>query len=175
MSNINILWVRYVYYLLYNWCIACINLNDKWCPWWSQHRTTWKILSGKVGIPRLTLGIIRAADASSNNDRKAFVDKIDDLNTPLPHLPSLKNGRHFADDIFRCMFWNANRMTSSNGNIFRVTGPLGQWRGALMFSLICAWINGWVNNREAGDLRRHRTHYDVTVTLISHDKQQQKN
>ena len=28
-----------------------------------------------------------------------------------------------------------------------------QWRGALMFSLICAWINGWVNNREAGDLR----------------------
>ena len=30
----------------------------------------------------------------------------------------------------------------------------GQWRGALMFSLICLWINGWVNNREAGDLRR---------------------
>ena len=39
----------------------------------------------------------------------------------------------------------------------------GQWRGALMFSLICVWINGWVNNREAGDLRRHRTHYDVIV------------
>ena len=39
----------------------------------------------------------------------------------------------------------------------------GQWRGALMFSLICAWINGWVNNREAGDLRRRRTYYDVTV------------
>ena len=32
----------------------------------------------------------------------------------------------------------------------------GQWRGALMFSLICAWINRWVNNREAGDLRRDR-------------------
>ena len=38
-----------------------------------------------------------------------------------------------------------------------------QWRGALMFSLICVWINGWVNNREAGDLRRYRAHYDVTV------------
>ena len=37
----------------------------------------------------------------------------------------------------------------------------GQWRGALMFSLICVWINGWVNNREAGDLRRHRGHYAV--------------
>ena len=41
----------------------------------------------------------------------------------------------------------------------------GQWRGALMFSLICVWINGWVNNREAGRLRRNRTHYDVTVML----------
>ena len=39
----------------------------------------------------------------------------------------------------------------------------GQWRGALMFSLICAWINGWVNNREAGDLRCHCAHYDFTV------------
>ena len=42
----------------------------------------------------------------------------------------------------------------------------GQWRGALMFSLICVWINGWSNNREAGDLRRYRAHYDVTVMNI---------
>ena len=39
----------------------------------------------------------------------------------------------------------------------------GQWRGALMFSLICVWITGWVNNLEAGDLIRYRAHYDVTV------------
>ena len=63
-------------------------------------------------------------------------------------------------------------MSSSNRNIFRVIhrSPVnsphkGQWRGALMFSLICAWINGWVNNGEAGDLRRHRVHYDVTIML----------
>ena len=37
----------------------------------------------------------------------------------------------------------------------------GQWRGALMFSLICAWINDWVNNGEAGDLRRYCAHCDV--------------
>ena len=43
----------------------------------------------------------------------------------------------------------------------------GQWRGALMFSLICAWINDWVSNQEAGDLRCHRTHYDVTVMVTS--------
>ena len=41
----------------------------------------------------------------------------------------------------------------------------GQWRGALMFSLICAWTNGWINNRDAGDLKRHRDHYDVTVMM----------
>ena len=32
-----------------------------------------------------------------------------------------------------------------------------------MFSLMCTRINGWVNNGEAGDLRRHRAHYDVIV------------
>ena len=40
-----------------------------------------------------------------------------------------------------------------------------QWRGAVMFSLICVWINGWVNNREAGDLRRYRAHYDISVMI----------
>ena len=70
--------------------------------------------------------------------------------------------------------------TSSNGNIFRVTGPLcgeftghrwiprtkGQLRGALMFSLIYTWTNGWVNNRDAGNLKLHRAHYDVTVMVF---------
>ena len=67
------------------------------------------------------------------------------------------------------MTWQLNMMTSSNGNIFRVTGHLcgeftgDRWRGALMFSLICVWINGWVNNGEAGDLKHYRAHYDVIV------------
>ena len=43
----------------------------------------------------------------------------------------------------------------------------GQWRGALMFSLICTRRNGWVNNRNAGDLRCHRAHYNVTVMELS--------
>ena len=65
-------------------------------------------------------------------------------------------------------------MTSSNGNIFRVTDHLCgeftgpgeiQLRGALMFSLISAWTNGLVNNLEAGDLRRNPTHYDIIVMM----------
>ena len=58
---------------------------------------------------------------------------------------------------------------------FPVSGPLwwecprwiplhkGQWRGDLMFSLVYAWTNIWANNRDAGDLRRHRAHYEVTM------------
>ena len=42
----------------------------------------------------------------------------------------------------------------------------GQWRGALMFSLICVWINDWVNNRKAGHLRRYRAHYGVIVMYV---------
>ena len=36
----------------------------------------------------------------------------------------------------------------------------------VMFSLICIWINRWVNNGEADDLRRYRAHYDVIVMFI---------
>ena len=71
--------------------------------------------------------------------------------------------------LLRCTGIRLSMMTSSNGSISAfhrspVNSPHnGQWRGTLMFSLIWAWINCWVNNREAGDLRRHRAHYDVRV------------
>ena len=42
----------------------------------------------------------------------------------------------------------------------------GQWRGALMFSLICVGINGWIKNPEAGDLRCYCTHYDISVMFV---------
>ena len=68
------------------------------------------------------------------------------------------------DDVIK---WQHFRVTGHLCGEF--TGPRrdsphkGQWRGTLMFSSICAWINRWVNNGEAGDLRRYRTHYDVIV------------
>ena len=71
-------------------------------------------------------------------------------------------------------------MASSNWNTTRVTGLLcgyltghqwipltkDHWCGVLMFSFIYAWTNGWMNNRDAGDLRRHCGHYDVTAMFI---------
>ena len=44
-----------------------------------------------------------------------------------------------------------------------------QWHRALVFSLICVWINDWVNNREADDLRRYHAHYDIIVMNNSGD------
>ena len=77
---------------------------------------------------------------------------------------------------------HAIMMTLSNGNIFRITGHLcGEFTGPRWiprtkasdaFSLICFWINGWVNNCEAGDLRRYRAHCDVIVMIMmSHDEE----
>ena len=75
---------------------------------------------------------------------------------------------------------HTNVMTSSNGNIFAllaicaenspVTGQFPAQRPVtrnFMFFFICAWINGWVKNGDAGELRRHRAHYQVTVMKIA--------
>ena len=43
----------------------------------------------------------------------------------------------------------------------------GHWRGAFIFALICPWTNGWANYRDAGDLRRHHDHYDVTIMQVT--------
>ena len=70
-----------------------------------------------------------------------------------------------------------NMVTSSNGNIFHVTGPLcGEFTGHRWIPLTKTsdaelwcfepWINGWVNNREAGDLRRRHAHYGVIVMIF---------
>ena len=68
--------------------------------------------------------------------------------------------------------WWRNRMETFSalralcGGNSPVTGEFPSQRPvprALMVSSICAWTNGWVNNRDAGDLRSHRAQYDVTV------------
>ena len=70
-----------------------------------------------------------------------------------------------------CAWWGHQMGTCSDLLAFcawnsPVTGEFpaqGQWRETLMFSLICTWTNGWMNNRHTGDLRRHGALYDVTV------------
>ena len=68
------------------------------------------------------------------------------------------------DDVIK--WWHFPRYWPLVWGIHR--GPMNsphkdQWRESLMFSLICAWTNSWLNKRDAGVLRRHRAYYDVSV------------
>ena len=82
------------------------------------------------------------------------------------------SGNH--DDIMKWVHFPRYWPFVQGIHLFPVKSPpKGQWRGALMLSLICVRINGWVNNREAGDLRRYRAHYDVIVMGLSTAVRQQ--
>ena len=70
----------------------------------------------------------------------------------------------FHDDVIKWIHFPRNWPFVRKIHRSPVNFPYkGQWRGALMFSLIYVWINDWANNREAGDLRRQHGHYDVIV------------
>ena len=75
------------------------------------------------------------------------------------HWGGLFSGNHerhrTAGQIWRGTWWRHQIETFS--------ALLALWRGALVLSLICARINAWVYNREAGDLRRYPARYDVIV------------
>ena len=74
------------------------------------------------------------------------------------------------DDVIKWKHFPRNWQFVRGIHRSQVNSPhKGQWRGALMFSLIWARINGWVSNCEAGDLSRIRPHYYVTVmTYLLH-------
>ena len=77
---------------------------------------------------------------------------------------SLKQPWSIYDDVIKWKHFPRNWTFVRGIHRSPVNSPhKGQWRGALMFTLICAPINGGVNNGEAGDLRRYRPHYDVIV------------
>ena len=106
------------------------------------------------------LNILSASNLSVRNQLK-----WKELPSRIWHLGSLTALDH--DDVIKWIHfprcWPFVRRIHQSP----VTSPhKGQRRGALMFSLICVWINGWVNRREAGDLRRCRAHYDVTLMRV---------
>ena len=101
------------------------------------------------------------------------------------HWPFIRVGNHQVicgptriANMWKCV--HAIMMTSSNGFFSTLlalcagnspaTGEFPSQRlvtRSLMFPLICAWTNGWVNNRDAGGLRRHGAHHDVTLMMTS--------
>ena len=75
--------------------------------------------------------------------------------------------RHHHDDVIKWKHFSRNWSFVRGIHLSPLNSlHKGQWRGALVFSLICVSINDWVNNGDAGDLRRYRIHYDVTVMMF---------
>ena len=64
--------------------------------------------------------------------------------------------------ISNCNSWWRHQMETFSA-LLALCAHKGQWRGAFMFSLICAWTKCWANNGDACDLRRHCVHYNVIL------------
>ena len=93
----------------------------------------------------------------------------------MPACDTTRNSENNEDAIKRCSYDGVIQWKYFPGyrpfvrGIYRSSvnsTHKGESPGALMFSLICTSIIGWVNNRKAGDLSRHRAHYDVTVMVL---------
>ena len=70
---------------------------------------------------------------------------------------------HHHDDVIKWTLFFTLLAIYAGNSWSPVNSPhKGQWQGALVFALICVWINGWVNNREADNLAR----YDVIVMML---------
>ena len=137
-----------------------------------QNNYTWKIYQAKEFTNEIIMLDKIVKLSQSNTSPLLFGDVLEDGHfnafSQMKQLPPANTSLGYC--FYLVM------MTSSNGSIFRVTGHLcGEFTGPGEFptqrpvmrrfdvSLIRVWMNGWVNNRESGDLRRYRAHYDVSV------------
>ena len=118
---------------------------------------------------------IIAGDTNINllkiNERTKFQEYFDIFTTnglfPKITLPTRYDlNRIFSMSVFLC---------ERNPTVTGGFPHQGQWRATSTFSLICAWTNGWANNQDAGGVRRHGAHYDVTVMVCIVDEAQYPN
>ena len=108
---------------------------------------------------------------------RLLVDKIkkaDVFVRALTNKPRESNFRRNMTLSRASCLRSQHMMTSSNGNKFRIAGPLSgestalrKISGAELWYVLCsAWTNGWAKYRDAGDLRRLSTHYDDKIMII---------
>ena len=129
-----------------------IDNQHHWCRWWlgveyakKHYFNQWWLRSAMPhGVTRTHLTSIRQKSLQKIQFSIKLTVQHDDV-IKWKHFP-----RHWP------FVWGIHR--SPVNSLHK-----GQWRGALMFSLICSWLKAWVNNRETGDLRHHRAHNDVFI------------
>ena len=130
-----------------------LNLSAKFCPICSGLTANWD--QRQTRLPTCSI---------SHEICTRFVVILLCVSTKFLQNPCHPLSHILHDDVIKWKFFSRYWPFVQGIHRSSVNSPhKGQWCGGLMFSLICAWINGWVNNREAGDLRRHRAHCDVTV------------
>ena len=170
------------------WCecyISSLITSKRWFSYWLGTARQHAITRANVD-PELCSHV---ASLDHNEWKLAFCNLpsvlsfTKEVNPRLAKRPLKTNGRLANLELTRCpvdnkstLTWKRHEMETFSVLLAIVReihrSPMnfphkGQWRGALMFSLICGWINGWVNNRGAGDLRRHRAHYDAIVMIYT--------
>ena len=129
----------------------------KFCVFYAICLSLLCCLQDRVTLNSVVTELECAHDIDRNGCRRWPANELNVADTSHSLHDDVIKWKHFPRDwpFVRWIHW------------YPVNSPYkSQWRGALMFPLICVWINGWVNNREAGDLRRFRAHYDVTVMFI---------
>ena len=155
-------------------------LSKQWWGWWFEtsscplwrHRNGMRYMLFYILTETLPchdiimhIGRLMSADDLSRNqtciviilealDWYIHMSPLQTQRTPTFYLPTRSN---IHDDVIKWKHFPRNCLYVRGIHRSPVNSPhKGQWRGALMFSLICAWINRWVNNRKTGDLRRYR-------------------
>ena len=144
-------------------------------PWakWRHYMGSNELSNGEIkergfGSPQTwTLNISLNCREATHNIVRYEHKNINLRTADNQRSPSFRYLPNTHDDVIKWKYFPRNWPFVRGIHRSPVNSPhKGQWRGALMFPLICARINGWVNNGEAGDMRRYRAHYDVTVMRL---------
>ena len=121
--------------------LRCLTLLLSWTIWWKSSWVTSDLRRHEAQVPEFTTLL-------SNSHCRVNLAFIMMAIITLKHFP-----RYWP------FVWGIHRSTLNSPHKV-------QWHWALTFPLIHVWANGWVNNRDAGGLIRHGTHYDVTDMCI---------
>ena len=140
------------------YCLPHVRIFLSWCILWHFHDT------GKSRINDKQKHVTPTQRWVHNSGMDIWITKISWAFPVLSPEYSGRSGSTLHDDVIKWKhfprYWPFVRgIHRSLVNSLHKC----QWRGALVFSLICAWTNSWANNGDADDLRRHRAHHDVIV------------
>ena len=133
-----------------------------------QYLTSWQTIHAFIPVVKVYIRAPEGVALDSHSCDSAIIRWIPRQSGIVPYLWNKVWKICLLDDVIKWSHFP--RPWPFIGGIHRspVNSHKDQWHGALMFSLIYAWINDWVNNREAGDLRRHRPHFDAIVMILGH-------